>query len=158
MSRETRKIVSTWRVRTTPLVISLCSLRIAATIFRADTPPRDEVQLQGENEDTVLHVSNLTRNVSEAHLREIFSTYGNVASVELGKRAHKPGVGEYVASCDSSLVAAVDEKVGLPRGWARVEFAAGRDAEVAQHLMDGVSEPRFVTLQRYTSHGCVCPL
>lgn len=42
------------------------------------TPPRQA------DEDTVLHVSNLTRNVSDAHLLEIFSTYGRVLSVDLG--------------------------------------------------------------------------
>ncbi len=36
------------------------------------------------------------------------------------------------------VVLAVDEKVGLPRGWARVEYVKGTDAEVAQHLLDGV--------------------
>ena len=33
----------------------------------------------------MLHVSNLTRNVTEAHLQEIFSTYGSVVAVDVGE-------------------------------------------------------------------------
>jgi len=114
----------------------LCNARefMLQPFLFAASPPRQQ------DEDTVLHVSNLTRNVTEAHLQEIFSTYGRIVAVDIGEcrqNATRPLAPSLTgsAACD----AAVDEKVGLPRGWARIEYAAGRDAEVAQHLMDGVS-------------------
>lgn len=51
---------------------------------------------------TRLVVGNLTRNVTEDHLNEIFSTYGKLKSVEL----------------------AMDKAVNLPRGFAHVEYDA----------------------------------
>ncbi|KAG5178410.1 hypothetical protein JKP88DRAFT_148702, partial [Tribonema minus] len=63
----------------------------------------------------VLHVSNLTRNVKAAHLQEIFGCYGTVAKVEL----------------------AIDKKLGLPKGYAFVEFSNRTDAEQAQLYLDG---------------------
>merc|ERR1719197_2101908 len=57
----------------------------------------------------VLSVSNLTRNVNEEHLQEIFGLYGKVKETTL----------------------AVDKNVGLPKGYAYVEFSSERDAEKA---------------------------
>jgi RNA recognition motif-containing protein len=62
-----------------------------------------------------LHVSKLTRNVSEEHVKEIFSTFGELASCSL----------------------AVDERVQLPKGYAVVEYVNREDAERAKELMDG---------------------
>ena len=62
-----------------------------------------------------LHVSALTRNVTGAHVQEIFSTYGKVKSAEL----------------------AMDRTVNLPRGFAYVEFENRQEAEAAQAHMDG---------------------
>ncbi len=62
-----------------------------------------------------LHVGRLTRNVTEAHVREIFSTYGELASVHL----------------------AIDERVQLPKGYAVVEFASTEEGEAAKDYMDG---------------------
>ena len=63
----------------------------------------------------VLHIKNLTRNVSAEHLREIFGNFGSVKSVEL----------------------AIDQSVQLSKGYAYVEFGARDQAELAIKHMDG---------------------
>lgn len=61
-------------------------------------------------------MSNLSRNVNEDHLREIFGNYGKVKEATL----------------------AIDKAVGLPKGYAYIEFASERDAESAiTHLHGG---------------------
>lgn len=72
-----------------------------------DPPKQEEV--------TRLHVGRLTRNVTEAHVREIFSTWGELKEVEL----------------------AIDKDVNLPRGFCYVEFASRKDAEKAKDCMNG---------------------
>ncbi len=63
-----------------------------------------------------LVVSNLTRNVTDEHLREIFGIYGAVLSVEVQ----------------------MDRQVNLPKGWANVEYETAEDADRAvQHLNGG---------------------
>lgn len=57
----------------------------------------------------------LTRNVTEEHVREIFSTWGDIKSVEL----------------------AMDKAVNLPRGFAYVEYTTRVDAEKAKDHMNG---------------------
>eukprot|EP00899_Mesostigma_viride_P000518 jgi/Mesvir1/10467/Mv14377-RA.1 len=64
----------------------------------------------------VLHVGNLTRNVNEAHLREIFGNFGKVVKVEL----------------------AIDRLVNLPKGFGYIEFETRAEAEKALDFMDGV--------------------
>lgn len=64
---------------------------------------------------TRLTVTHLTRNVKEGHVREIFSNFGELKSVEL----------------------ALDRMLGLPRGYATVEFVLHEDAVKAQLHMDG---------------------
>jgi RNA-binding protein with serine-rich domain 1 len=66
-------------------------------------------------EPTVLHIGCLTRHVNEAHLKEIFSIYGEVVHVEL----------------------AMDRTVNLPKGFGYVEFRTRAEAEKAQEYMDG---------------------
>merc|ERR1712070_621415 len=63
----------------------------------------------------VLSVSNLTRNVNEDHLQEIFGLYGKVKETTL----------------------AVDKNVGLPKGYASVEFSSEREAEKAVEGLHG---------------------
>ena len=63
----------------------------------------------------VLRVTNLTRQVTAAHLREVFGHFGDVARVDL----------------------AVDATVGLSRGYAVVELASRADAEAAKASLDG---------------------
>ena len=62
-----------------------------------------------------LHVGHLTRNVNDAHIKEIFGTFGALKSVEL----------------------AIDRVVNLPRGFAYVEFENRADAEKAKAHMHG---------------------
>lgn len=62
-----------------------------------------------------LHVGHLTRNVTEAHIKEIFANFGTVKSVDL----------------------ALDKIVMLPRGFAYVEFETKDDAANAKLHMDG---------------------
>ena len=62
---------------------------------------------EGDDEPTRLHVGNLTRHVTQAHLREIFGTYGEVSHAEL----------------------VVDRRVGLSKGHGFVEFQSRKDAE-----------------------------
>ncbi|CAL8471827.1 g11369 [Coccomyxa elongata] len=64
---------------------------------------------------TRLHVGHLTRNVTEEHIREIFSTFGAIKSCELS----------------------VDKVVNLPRGFAYVEYKERENAEKARTHMDG---------------------
>ncbi len=65
---------------------------------------------------TRLTVGNLTRNVTEDHVREIFGTYGEIRVVEL----------------------AIDRAVNLPRGYAHVEYVNRADAETAiDHMNNG---------------------
>ncbi len=64
---------------------------------------------------TRLLVLHLTRNVLDGHLREIFSNFGELKSVEL----------------------AMDKFLNLPRGFAHVEFNLPEDATKAQTHMDG---------------------
>lgn len=62
---------------------------------------------------TRLVVGNLTRNITEEHLSEIFSTYGKLKHVEL----------------------AIDKQVNLPRGFAHVEYDEHQDAQKAIDFM-----------------------
>ncbi len=59
-------------------------------------------------------VGNLTRNVTEDNLREIFSNYGTLKAVEL----------------------VMDRAVNLPKGYAHVEFESPEDAEKAIDYMN----------------------
>mmetsp|Transcript_33046 Transcript_33046/g.53652 ORF Transcript_33046/g.53652 Transcript_33046/m.53652 type:complete len:273 (+) Transcript_33046:112-930(+) len=65
-------------------------------------------------ENTILHVTNLTKNVNKGILEEIFGNYGKVKDVELG----------------------IDEKVKLPLGYAFVEMEDKDGAEKALKYMD----------------------
>ena len=64
----------------------------------------------------VLRVTNLTRQVTAAHLREVFGHFGDAARVDPGRRRHG---------------------VGLSRGYAVVELASRADAEAAKAALDG---------------------
>eukprot|EP00656_Telonema_subtile_P023040 TRINITY_DN24349_c0_g2_i1.p1 TRINITY_DN24349_c0_g2~~TRINITY_DN24349_c0_g2_i1.p1 ORF type:complete len:215 (-),score=40.89 TRINITY_DN24349_c0_g2_i1:54-698(-) len=77
---------------------------------RSGSPSHKEPVADG----TVLHVNNLTRNVSAKHLEEIFGHYGTIKRVEL----------------------AMDRRLNLPRGFAYVDFASRAEAEKA---MDGMN-------------------
>ncbi|GKC80753.1 serine/arginine-rich splicing factor SR45 isoform X2 [Tanacetum coccineum] len=66
-------------------------------------------------ESLVLHIGQLTRNVNENHLREIFGNFGEVVHVRL----------------------AMDPTVNLPRGSGYVEFKTRSGAEKGQLHMDG---------------------
>eukprot|EP00002_Diphylleia_rotans_P022069 TRINITY_DN4314_c0_g3_i3.p1 TRINITY_DN4314_c0_g3~~TRINITY_DN4314_c0_g3_i3.p1 ORF type:complete len:169 (-),score=14.67 TRINITY_DN4314_c0_g3_i3:189-695(-) len=61
-----------------------------------------------------LTISDLSRNVTAEHLREIFSTFGPLRSVK------RP----------------MDTRVNLPRGYAYVEYESRADAEKARTAMD----------------------
>ena len=66
----------------------------------------------------VLRVTNLTRQVTAAHLREVFGHFGDVARVDL----------------------AGDATVGLSRGYAVVELASRADAVAAKAALDGTAD------------------
>lgn len=72
-------------------------------------------EAEEDDEPAKLHVSGLTRNVTEEHLNEIFATFGKLSRVEL----------------------VLDRRVGLSRGFAYVEYDHRKDAEEAQLYMDG---------------------
>ena len=87
----------------------------------ARSPPPDEPRPRAAS--AVLAVSNLTLDVTIAHLREIFELFGPVSTVEL----------------------AIDRAAGLPKGYAYVEFASHDCAEAAaRHLDDGEIDGRHV--------------
>lgn len=75
----------------------------------------EEEDVPATNEESTLHVANLTRNVKTEHLLEIFSTYGRVKKVDLQ----------------------IDQRVGLSKGNAYVEFDISKDAEQAMLYLDG---------------------
>ena len=71
---------------------------------------------KGEGAPKILHVSNLTRNVTADHLREIFSNFGEVKTVEL----------------------AMDNTVQLPKGYAFVEYSEKEEVDAAiKHMAGG---------------------
>merc|ERR1719210_653419 len=70
---------------------------------------------KSDKDKLVLSVSNLSRNVNEDHLREIFGNYGKVREATL----------------------AIDKAVGLPKGYAYVEFSSEREAERAISYLNG---------------------
>merc|ERR1711870_77710 len=68
-----------------------------------------EKEKEKEKDRHTLRISNLSRNVNEDHLREIFGNYGKIK--------------------EASLV--IDKDVGIPTGFATVEFVSDHDAERA---------------------------
>ena len=70
-------------------------------------------QAKEEGGATRLVVGNLTRNITEEHLNEIFSVYGKLKNVEL----------------------AIDKRVNLPRGFAHVEYEEHGGAQKAIDFM-----------------------
>ncbi|KAG6405183.1 hypothetical protein SASPL_132769 [Salvia splendens] len=79
-------------------------------------------------ESLVLHVDQLSRNVNENHLKEIFGNFGEVVHVRL----------------------AMDHVVNLPKGFAYVEFKIRADAEKAQLYMDGAQIDGKVVRAKFT--------
>ncbi|KAF4686148.1 hypothetical protein FOZ63_011376, partial [Perkinsus olseni] len=63
---------------------------------------------------TTLHVSNLTRNINEDHLYEIFGTFAEVVDVDL----------------------AIDDKVNLPKGYAHIILPNREAAKDAIYHLD----------------------
>ena len=76
--------------------------------------PKDRAPRRGKTEQVpkILHVSNLTRNVTADHLREIFSNFGTVKTVEL----------------------AIDNDVQLPKGYAFVEYTEKEHVDAASGM------------------------
>jgi RNA recognition motif-containing protein len=69
-------------------------------------------------------VGNLTRNVNEEHLREIFGQWGKLQRVELGW----------------------DRRIDQPKGFAYVEYEKYADSVEAVKRMDGVRTlPQYCT-------------
>ncbi|KAL6567642.1 hypothetical protein OROGR_001310 [Orobanche gracilis] len=79
-------------------------------------------------ESLVLHVDQLSRNVNENHLKEIFGNFGEVVNVRL----------------------AIDHVVNIPKGFAYVEFKNRVDADKAQLYMDGAQVDGKVVRAKFT--------
>eukprot|EP00397_Hematodinium_sp_SG-2012_P051605 GEMP01060550.1.p1 GENE.GEMP01060550.1~~GEMP01060550.1.p1 ORF type:complete len:186 (+),score=45.10 GEMP01060550.1:72-629(+) len=62
---------------------------------------------------TLLYISNLSRNVNDDHLKNIFGSYGKIQNAAIS----------------------VDKTVGLPKGYAYVEFEHLKDADKAAECM-----------------------
>ncbi|XP_024536629.1 serine/arginine-rich splicing factor SR45 [Selaginella moellendorffii] len=75
-----------------------------------------------------LHVSQLSRNANESHLKEIFGNYGDIIAVDL----------------------AMDKTVNLPKGFAYVDYKSKSDAEKAQQFMDGAQVDGLVISVKLT--------
>ena len=89
---------------------------------KADRGPRRD---KGEEAPKILHVSNLTRNVTTDHLREIFGNFGEVKTVEL----------------------AIDTEVQLPKGYAFVEYGEKKEVDAAiKHMSGGQIDGQNVTV------------
>jgi RNA recognition motif-containing protein len=80
------------------------------------SPPRRKTREERERESTILSVSNLTRNVTQQHVQEIFGNYGKFKSVEL----------------------MMDKRFNLSKGYALVEYETRKEAEEARNHMEGV--------------------
>jgi RNA recognition motif-containing protein len=80
------------------------------------SPPQEPRKSDGDTKGLGkrLHVSKLTRNVTEEHLREIFSTYGTLIHCEL----------------------AIDERYQLPKGYAIIEYDTQAQADAAHEYMN----------------------
>jgi len=87
-----------------------------------------QLKLAGEDEETALHIANLTRNVTDGHLGEIFARYGRLKRAVVNRDPH----------------------VGMSLGTGLVEFITAREAEEAQICMDGVSAAPM----RNHNHSC----
>ncbi|CAK9165671.1 unnamed protein product [Ilex paraguariensis] len=92
---------------------------------KVSPPPRKASPIP---ESLVLHVDQLTRNVNENHLREIFSTFGEVVHVRL----------------------AMDHTANCSKGFGYVGFKTRGDAEKAQFYMDGAQVDGNVVRTRFT--------
>ncbi|GFQ04901.1 serine/arginine-rich splicing factor sr45 [Phtheirospermum japonicum] len=92
---------------------------------RTSPPPRKASPIP---ESLVLHVDQLSRNVNENHLKEIFGNFGEVVNVRL----------------------AIDHVVNIPKGFAYVEFKNRADAEKAQLYMDGAQVDGKVVRAKFT--------
>jgi RNA recognition motif-containing protein len=68
-------------------------------------------------------VGNLTRNVNEEHVREIFGTWGKLLRVELGW----------------------DRRIDQPKGFAYVEYEKYEDSVEALKRMDGVLQLYYLS-------------
>eukprot|EP01035_Chromulina_nebulosa_P017716 gene17716-23308_t len=71
--------------------------------------------MSDNNDDNVIHISNLSRNVKYDHLKEIFSNYGSVKSIELE----------------------IDKRLGFNKGTAYIRFDSPTEAQEAMVRMDG---------------------
>ncbi|XP_024531898.1 serine/arginine-rich splicing factor SR45 [Selaginella moellendorffii] len=85
------------------------------TISPTSASPRKRLAKPAEDSSR-LHVSQLSRNVNESHLKEIFGNYGDIIAVDL----------------------AMDKTVNLPKRFAYVDYKSKSDVEKAQQFMDGV--------------------
>jgi len=75
---------------------------------------------------TTLQVGNLTRNVKEAHLKEIFGNFGQVVAVHL----------------------AIDKDVDLPKGYGYVDFESRQEAEDAlAHMNHGQMDGEVISVE-----------
>uniref|UniRef100_A0A0D9YKA0 RRM domain-containing protein n=1 Tax=Oryza glumipatula TaxID=40148 RepID=A0A0D9YKA0_9ORYZ len=98
-------------------------------------------------ESVVLHIDHLSRNVNEAHLKEIFvilyehhQKYNGLTSLCL------PGNFGEVVNVELSM----DRMVNLPRGYGYIEFKKRTDAEKALLYMDGGQIDGNVVKLRFT--------
>ncbi|KAF1745096.1 LOW QUALITY PROTEIN: hypothetical protein MXB_849 [Myxobolus squamalis] len=64
---------------------------------------------------STVHISNITRNVREPHIREIFGVYGKIVEMDLP----------------------LSNGFDLPLGYARVKYDKSSEAELAQEYMKG---------------------
>ena len=68
----------------------------------------------------MLFVTNLTRNVTQEHLQEIFGKYGKIKTVDVF----------------------VEKRTNLPKGKALINFENRPSAEAAQTFMNGVGNAK----------------
>jgi RNA-binding protein with serine-rich domain 1 len=100
--------------------VAVAEARAADAAAAAAAPPLPLAKPQR------VHIGGLSRNVTAAHLAEIFATYGELLSTEL----------------------AVDRAFGLPRGYAFVEFLdAAAAAEARAHLDGGQIDGAVVRVE-----------
>ncbi|PWZ34691.1 Serine/arginine-rich splicing factor SR45 [Zea mays] len=96
---------------------------------RSRSPPQAKRRkVSPPAESAVLCIDHLSRNVNEAHLKEIFGNFGEVVNVELS----------------------MDRMVNLPRGYGYIEFKKRADAEKALLHMDGGQIDGNIVKLRFT--------
>ncbi|KII61445.1 RNA-binding protein with serine-rich domain 1 [Thelohanellus kitauei] len=104
-----------------PLVDRKSPRRIEVRREKEDKPSRVQ-----RGDGTLIHVSNITRNVRQSHLQEIFEIYGKIVEIDL------PMMTDF----------------NFPRGYARIRYEKSSEAKAAkEHMSGGQIDGQLVSVE-----------